>query len=50
MEVESSLVPMLQHCYRELLKQGILAQAQQGDALCMVHCDIVTHGSLFELI
>ena len=23
---------------------------QQGDALCMVRCDLVTHGSLFGLI
>ena len=32
------------------LKQGILTLTQQGDALCMVHCDIATHGSLFGLL
>ena len=31
------------------LKQGILTLTQ-GDALCMVHCDIATHRSLFGLI
>ena len=31
------------------LKQGILTLTQQGDALCMVCCDMATHGSLFGL-
>ena len=33
-----------------ILKQGILTRAQQGDALCTVHCDIATHGSLLGLL
>ena len=45
--VKSNLVLTLQHWKRDL-KQGILILPQQGDALCMVHCDIATHGSLSE--
>ena len=32
------------------LKQDIPLLTQQGDASCMVHCHIATHGSLFGII
>jgi len=34
----------------ELLKQDIFPLTQKGDAPCIVHCHIVTHESLFELL
>ena len=41
---------MEERSLENLLKQGILTLTQQGDALCMVHCDIAAHGSLFGLL
>ena len=32
---------------KKTIKQGILTVQQQSDALCMVCCDIASHGALY---